>query len=129
MVFVAELASDLTGGVEAAVHIDVGLALVQRRQQLLELTGGDALGDGADHIGRSNDSFDAGRSGRACLGPCGAVAEVAAEEDADAAALRLAPEVDVRLQNVTARSPVVDTVARSLRAVSEGPDNLAARWS
>ena len=47
-----ELTPDFAGGEVVAVHVDVGHAGADRVDQLVELSGGDALTRGSDHLGR-----------------------------------------------------------------------------
>src|SRR5262249_13839652 len=96
---VADLRADLAARPLGRVDVHVRRAGAKRADELVELTGGDALRGGADHVGRGDGAGDGGVTRGAGL-RAGRVAQVGAEEGRDAAALPRSTEVDVRLLDV-----------------------------
>src|SRR5262245_22519319 len=94
-----ELCPDLTTGVELAVHVDVRHAVPHRLDQLAELASADALSCRADHVRGRDRAGDHGRWRWTGLGARRSVAEVRADEEADATGLRRGTEVDMRLKH------------------------------
>src|SRR5215510_6373771 len=91
------LPADLATRVGHGVHVRVGSARTDRRDDLGELTRGDALRRGTDDLSRGDRATDLGRRFRASR-YAGRTADVRAEEEADTAVEPAIAEVDVCLR-------------------------------
>ena len=105
------------------MDVYVGCAVAEGLDEIVVLAGGQALGCWADDVGGLDCAGDCRRCGGACLGARWAVAQVGAEEDADAAALCSAAEVDVGLQDIALKLGVAELIGDLLLVVVDPARN------
>jgi hypothetical protein len=123
VVVALELGADLASWVERAVDVGIRRAGANRVDELLELAGRDALTCRADYVGGVDGAADAAGWRWTRGSPRRPVAQVRAEERADAAGLGAGAQVDVRLEDVPFEirvpQPERDLL---LRLVDAGPE-------